>query len=64
MNDRVSAFCSGIGFAGMMMFAAFMASGKPMAEIMMAILMVWSLVLTPIGIVDFWCDWRNGRDKR
>ena len=61
MNDRVSAFCTGMGFAGLMMFFAFAVSGKNMADIVAGILMAWSLVLTPMGIVDFYCDWRGSR---
>lgn len=56
MNDRVSAFCTGVGAAGATMGLAFACGGLVMLAAMAALLMVWSVVLLPMGILDWWGD--------
>ena len=56
MNDRLSAFCTGVGFAGLLVGLGLLTE-RPW---LLAVLVSWSVVLLPIGVVDAVCDyWRR-----
>ena len=56
MNDRVSAFCTGVGAAGAMLGLAFAFGGLVMLAAMAGFLMIWAVVLLPMGLLDWWGD--------
>ena len=56
MNDRLSSFAAGIGFAGIVRMA--LSGNPPMAAVVDALTLVLSLALVVVGVLDWWYDRR------
>lgn len=60
MNDRLSAFCAGVGAAGVLVMAGRFL-GPVAAATVDSLFIAGSVLMIGIGALDWWFDHRGGR---